>query len=230
MFAKSTIAVFEGSRGRDYYSIHGLWVPGEKPVYYDIDFPLQLAMKLETPKNNTGFQNCLDCQFYGTYQNIAIVPCGNCLNQFPEYKCNCFNKGERPNFNDLKNWCCGTNCVWFASNAIYSTLDPTTISLSKVHNDKICQLQRGEIETKEEVNYTYVAMEEVEADDKEEAHKLEDKDSDDEDEDHNPDDEDSDDESDNDEYDLETNNLSAAEQSILNQFSEFCDRVMYGEP
>lgn len=253
MFAKSTIAIFEGSKGREYYSICDTSVSTEKSVYYDIDFPLHLALKINRlqcrePSKQTGFIRCSNCQIYGMYKNIAMVPCGTCMKQFPEYKCDCFD--GRMSFTeyvddlraleveDMTHWACGPECKWFAPNAIYSALDTKKVSLSKLHRAEVCtqrlaymnqrvqeeenkadaeiteqnrRLSFGEIiretigetigETvREEGEISDIAVEE------DEETVLE-----------------------NFIDDPSSRSLSPQDQAVLDQFSDFCDRIMRGD-
>lgn len=147
MLASRVVSVFDGPKGRSYYSIHGQSTKIPKTVYYDINFPLQLAMKLESTSLKTiGFRTCLNCQAYGMYQKIAFVPCVNCLKQvYPSLLCNC---GTNINMNDyiqqslespstgdlsLNIFHCGDKCSWFNTHSIYGDLDPKTIRLCTLH-------------------------------------------------------------------------------------------------
>ena len=287
MFAKSTIAIFDGSKGREYYSIHDTWANGEKSVYYDIDFPLNLALKLnrlqcKEETKQVGFMNCLNCQIYGTYKNIAMIPCWNCVKHIPEYKCDCFDGRmsfkdyvddlQTLDVTDMTHLCCGPNCVWFASNAIYGALDTKEIGLSKLHTNEI-RVQRlatilqdfrchvfspSEEKQTEDDELEEGELRDDELEEGEEEQKEYSGDSDDETTlGENPEDDDSDNESDNpvpvltpysdsesdsenpedDEHvvapeftpEQNTYNWSVVEQSIIDQFSEMCDRVMRGE-
>ena len=225
MFATNTIAVFEGSKGREYYSIHNPCVSANRSVYYDIDFPLQLALKMDKTDNNTGFKSCIDCQLNGTYKNIAIIPCGNCIQQFPKYKCNCFDgrmslvdgratfedyinsKEIGSGVHDLTPWRCGPDCVWFASKSVYGVFDPKTVSLSKSHRNEFTIHDMRDIFTTTNARIT------------------------------KDDDDDIEDDREFSDGSLESSTekaviypFSSAEQSILDQFSSFCDRVMHGDP
>ena len=86
MFANNTISVYTGRYGRDYYAIHDpRYEPKGHSVYYDIDFPLSLALKLrQTPK--VGHLHCADCCRYGSYNGIALHLCPSCLQTFPDYE------------------------------------------------------------------------------------------------------------------------------------------------
>ena len=144
MLASHVVSIFDGPKGRSYYSIHGQSTIQQKSVYYDINFPLQLAVKLEsTPLKTIGFQSCLNCQAYGMYNKIAFVPCVNCLKQVDtSFLCNCGTNIDMDNYvkqcietNDLSLnfFNCGDKCIWFDTNSIYNHIDPNTIQLCNLH-------------------------------------------------------------------------------------------------
>ena len=242
MFAKSTIAIFEGSKGREYYSICDTWANIGKSVYYDIDFPVNLALKLnrlqctDTTKQ-VGFIHCGNCQVYGTYKNIAMIPCGNCIKHFPEYKCDCFDGSMSfteyvddlgaLNIEDMTHWACGPDCIWFASNAIYGALDTKKLSLSKLHRVEMCtqRLQQEE----EKIAAEAAATKEEEQEDQEEEEKEEGELSDDEVEDELDCEHEETVLENNTVYDPSSRSLPPQDQAILDQFSDFCDRIMRGD-
>ena len=145
MFATNTVSVFIGSRGRSYYSIHGANVETDPPMYYDIEFPLPLALKIETSdeyENSTiGHRRCGQCQDNGMYRNIAVTMCSRCIQEFPEYVCDCINRNvhfgdyvlQSDHLDNMRHLSCGPNCIWFAENAIYGSMNFREIGLSRFH-------------------------------------------------------------------------------------------------
>ena len=242
MFAKSTIAIFDGSKGREYYSICDTWATGETSVYYDIDFPLNLALKLNRIQCNDeskkfGFIHCGNCQAHGMYRNIAMIPCGNCIKRFPEYSCDCFD--GRMSFteyvddlhaldiDDMTHWSCGPDCVWFASNAIYGALDTKNVRLSPLHANEVCTQKLAYMTKKfqEEEKKMAAAVAEMEGREEEEEEEEEKEEGE------VSDNEVADEETvlENSVNDLSQRSLSPQDQAILDQFSEFCDRIIRGD-
>ena len=133
MMANTVIPVFSGginddkTIARQYYSLCD--GSDKEPVYYDINYPLELALKeMECNELQVGFRECMNCRAYGMQNNIAIMPCSNCIDTLDvhaKYKCHIADATMNP---------CGTSCTWFApSHGIYNGLTPSDFCLQKLH-------------------------------------------------------------------------------------------------
>jgi hypothetical protein len=77
MMANTVIPVFSGGTNDDkessrkYYSLCD--GSDKEPVYYDINYPLELALKeMECNELQVGFRECMNCRAYGMQNNYAM--------------------------------------------------------------------------------------------------------------------------------------------------------------
>lgn len=131
--ANTVIPVFSGginddkTIARQYYSLCD--GSDKEPVYYDINYPLELALKeMKSNEFQFGFRECVNCRAYGMQNNIAIMPCSNCIDALDvhaKYKCHIADATMNP---------CGESCTWFSSShGIYAGLTPNNFCLQYLH-------------------------------------------------------------------------------------------------
>jgi hypothetical protein len=141
MMNNSAITVYEGSRGRFYYRVN----QKIQPVFYDIEFPLLLALQLEAREGTgVGHHSCKDCQDDGMYRNVAVTLCSRCVQEFPEYVCDCVQEQVNigayvllsDNVDNTRHLSCGPHCIWFADNGIYGCVNFRGIGLSHEHQQE----------------------------------------------------------------------------------------------
>ena len=141
MMNNSAITVYEGSRGRFYYCVN----QKIQPVFYDIEFPLLLALQLEAREGTgVGHHSCKDCQDDGMYRNVAVTLCSRCVQEFPEYVCDCVQEQVNigayvllsDNVDNTRHLSCGPHCIWFADNGIYGCVNFRGIGLSHEHQQE----------------------------------------------------------------------------------------------
>jgi hypothetical protein len=141
MMNNSAITVYEGSRGRFYYCVN----QKIQPVFYDIEFPLLLALQLEALEGTgVGHHSCKDCQDDGMYRNVAVTLCSRCVQEFPEYVCDCVEEQVNigayvllsDNVDNTRHLSCGPHCIWFADNGIYGCVNFRGIGLSHEHQQE----------------------------------------------------------------------------------------------
>ena len=68
----SQVNVFTGEKGRSYYQV------STGDVFYDISFPLNIALECSAPNSIMGPQHCNNCRSYGSYNDITLLLCFNC--------------------------------------------------------------------------------------------------------------------------------------------------------
>ena len=145
MFATNMVAIFTGPRGRKYYTVHGS-MDNALRVFYDIAFPLPLALDIEhmveTDNERIGHRYCKHCQCKGMYRNVATTLCSTCVQEFPDYVCECVKRNvnyddyvlQRDYMKDgLQHLQCGPKCIWFAENGIYGGVNFREIGLGLLH-------------------------------------------------------------------------------------------------
>lgn len=141
MMNNSAITVYEGSRGRFYYCVN----QKIQPVFYDIEFPLLLALQLEAREGTgVGHHTCKVCQEDGMYRNVAVTLCSRCVQEFPEYVCDCVQEQVNigayvllsDNVDNIRHLSCGPHCIWFADNGIYGCVNFRGIGLSHEHQQE----------------------------------------------------------------------------------------------
>lgn len=128
MMATEVIPVFSGGKGRKYYRVCD--GTNKEYVYYDIQYPLELALAEAKTDKKIGFRHCLTCCKNGVNSNVAMILCVNCMNEMEiheKYKCHSAN-------GTLKS--CGAHCFWFSDLGIYAGLDPSTVELCKLHQNE----------------------------------------------------------------------------------------------
>ena len=145
MFATNMVAIFTGPRGRKYYTVHGS-MDNALRVFYDIAFPLPLALDIEhmveSDNERIGHRYCKHCQCKGMYRNVATTLCSTCVQEFPDYVCECVKRNV--NYDDYVLHCdymkdglqhlqCGPKCIWFAENGIYGGVNFREIGLGLLH-------------------------------------------------------------------------------------------------
>ena len=134
MMANTIIPIFSGGNNgesRKYYTISD--GTDKEAVYYDINYPLELALKeAEMNEFQCGFRDCLNCRAYGMQNNIAIMPCSNCIDTLKlhrKYKCHIADATMNP---------CGPNCTWFSpTHGLYCGVTPGDFCLQTLHVNTI---------------------------------------------------------------------------------------------
>lgn len=125
MMATEVIPVFSGQKGRKYYRVcDGM---NKDYIYYDIQYPFELALAESKTDKEIGFRHCLTCCKNGMHNNIAILLCVNCMDELDihyKYKCHSANGTLRS---------CSAHCFWFSDLGIYAGIDPSDIALCKLH-------------------------------------------------------------------------------------------------
>lgn len=133
MMANTVIPIFNGgNEARKYYTIND-GTDDKRTIYYDINYPVQLALKeIEHDEPGFGFRECVNCRAYGMQNNVALMPCWNCMTTFNlqnKYKCHKADATLNP--------CCST-CTWFSStHGIYPDLTPDDFCLQTLHINEL---------------------------------------------------------------------------------------------
>lgn len=128
------LPVFCGSKGRYYYTCHSGFSPQKNksfPLYFDIQFPMEIALKLEREDFDElyGPRHCISCRTFGTIEGITMMLCQQCINDVcPKYGCKCEDISA-----DNKE-ACGYLCTLFSSVCgLYADVDLHKVALSKEH-------------------------------------------------------------------------------------------------
>lgn len=79
----SVVNVFTGEKGRQYYQV------STSEGFYDINFPLNIALECSANNSRMGPQHCNNCKDYGSYNDITLLLCLNCADLC------CANKQDR---------------------------------------------------------------------------------------------------------------------------------------
>lgn len=173
MLPCNTIAVYNGNYNRKYYQIHpqiGTKIVHNQYIRYDTAFPLELALSTRNTNDKVGHDYCAICRINGTYNNIAVTLCKHCIENFPEYSCNCSllciqyhidgclsesNNNIHNDYPTIKE--CSPECVWFGPRGFYKHVNFKTVGiiLKQDSSDKIyisdedeeSELEEGEIKS-----------------------------------------------------------------------------------
>ena len=128
------LPVFCGSKGRYYYTCHSGFSPQKNksfPLYFDIQFPMEIALKLEREDFDElyGPRHCISCRTFGTIDGITMMLCQQCINDVcPKYGCKC----EDISVDNQE--ACGYLCKLFSSVCgLYADVDLHKVALSKEH-------------------------------------------------------------------------------------------------
>ena len=84
----SVVKVFTGEKGRQYYQV------STSEGFYDINFPLNIALECSTDNSIKGPHHCNNCKNYGSYNDITFLLCLNCADLCFAHKqdrCSCDN-------------------------------------------------------------------------------------------------------------------------------------------
>ena len=134
---KNKIYIYTGKYGRQCYRIKN------KKTYYDINFPLTLALELQNSVD--GPERCLNCLEYASFNGVQLYLCGNCnqhsINKY--YDCSCIRGGSLQEIIDKEldcyftdgfmNFGCSSMCIL---NNYYKDICFDQICLSDKHNKK----------------------------------------------------------------------------------------------
>lgn len=128
------LPVFCGSKGRYYYTYHSGFSPQKNksfPLYFDIQFPMEIALKLEREDFDElyGPRHCISCRTFGTIEGITMMLCPQCINDVcPKYGCKC----EDISVDNQE--ACGYLCKLFSTVCgLYADVDLHKVALSKEH-------------------------------------------------------------------------------------------------
>ena len=77
----SQVNVFTGEKGRQYYQV------SNGDVFYDINFPLNIALECSASNSIMGPQHCNNCKDHGSYNDITLLLCLNCADICSEHTC-----------------------------------------------------------------------------------------------------------------------------------------------
>lgn len=148
------LPVFCGSKGRYYYTCHSGFSPQKNksfPLYFDIQFPMEIALKLEREDYDElyGPRHCISCRTFGTIEGITMMLCQQCINDVcPKYGCKCEDISA-----DNKE-ACGYLCTLFSSVCgLYADVDLHKVALSKEHQkqyDEYYQFSKESSDTESE--------------------------------------------------------------------------------
>lgn len=137
------LPVFCGSKGRYYYTCHSGFSPQKNksfPLYFDIQFPMEIALKLEREDFDElyGPRHCISCRTFGTIEGITMMLCPRCINDVcPKYGCKC----EDISVDNQE--ACGYLCTLFSSVCgLYADVDLHKVALSKEHQKQYDEYYR----------------------------------------------------------------------------------------
>ena len=139
----SQVNIYTGEKGRQYYQV------STGDVFYDINFPLNIALECSDINSIMGPNNCNNCRIYGSYNDITLLLCLNCVEICSAHKherCACDDlqseiDDQLQHFNadgDDGFMCMG--CDYGSKcnlNTWYSDMDFSTISLSYEHHELV---------------------------------------------------------------------------------------------
>ena len=143
MYPTHMLPVFCGSKGRYYYTYHSGYSPQKNnsfPLYFDILFPMEIALKLEREDFDElyGPRHCISCRTFGTIDGITMMLCPQCINEVcPKYGCKC----EDISVDNQE--ACGYLCKLFSSVCgLYADVDLHKVALSKEHQKQYDEYYR----------------------------------------------------------------------------------------
>lgn len=139
----SQVNVFTGEKGRQYYQV------STGDAFYDINFPLNIALECSANNIIMGPNNCNNCRIYGSYNDITLLLCLNCAEICSAHKhdrCACDNlqaeiDNQLQHFNadgDDGFMCMGCECGSKCNlNTWYSDMDFSEMALSYEHHELV---------------------------------------------------------------------------------------------
>jgi hypothetical protein len=137
------VTIHTGEIGRQYYQV------GNSNVYYDINFPLNIALFNSTfaSVSKIGPEKCINCKNNASYNGIQITLCNSCITKSYEYesiKCNCGINLQKTIDRELnmnnKNGCMVLGCEYGSHcilNKLYKNVYLDSISLSHDHSEQL---------------------------------------------------------------------------------------------